>query len=702
MERQSFLKRRGDFGQSGDSKKAKTDGAPKMSFAERMMAKQGWKAGEGLGKEGTGIVNPITVQVRPTGVGLGSVKEKTAQQKAEEKRQAERRGEEYEDSSEEERQKRKRRNQIRKAAGVSSGASTPGAGRTKKKFTVDDIPEGLQVPPSLLSITDATGKEPKLLTADTLSLGAAVPAETTATKIAKRARMGLEAFSSAFNDLVEERKTLDFQEEALSRELEKIEEEIKRAERVAVATQGLREAQTWEDVIRHLEELQLQDLGYDPSLAIAAIHPFFKDIMSKWEPLETVLENIVLDLEKFPNVITRPKNTDREDFEKLRPQSTTPFETMMRAYFLPKMRAAIMVWDPYRESLSLIAVLAAWFPITPKFIRRSLLNQIITKLTTAVQAWNPRKSMKKRLTSQLPDLVIPWVPFLPGQHTDPQAASGLLSDTKRKFRALVDAWSLSRGLIPDLEKWRRLLGNTEFDRVLINYLLPKLAETLKLDFEVNPADQDMEPLESVLKWKPLFKLEIMGELIAVHVMPKLLAILHSWLTAEPSYAEIGQWLDWIKSQIPADINEQPAVAALWEEMLMLVHTALDMGERAKTDLPLPKAVTGLESSVPGSPRPTKPAVKEPPVAARTEVEEATFRDVVESWCSEESLLLIPLRKAHDLTGTPLFRITASAAGQGGVVVYMKGDVLYAQNKKDKNLWEPMGLEEALVQRAEGK
>jgi tuftelin-interacting protein 11 len=180
-------------------------------------------------------------------------------------------------------------------------------------------------------------------------------------------------------------------------------------------------------------------------------------------------------------------------------------------------------------------------------------------------------------------------------------------------------------------------------------------------------------------------------------MPKLLATLHSWLTAEPSYAEIGEWLDWIKSVIPADINDVPVVSRLWEEMLVLVHTALDLGDRAKTELPLPRAVG--DTSAPESPLPSKS--KEPP-PVRKEVEEATFRDVVESWCGDENLLLIPLRKAHDITGTPLFRITASAAGQGGVVVYIKGDVLYAQNKKDKSVWEPMGLEEGLVQRAEGK
>jgi tuftelin-interacting protein 11 len=76
--------------------------------------------------------------------------------------------------------------------------------------------------------------------------------------------------------------------------------------------------------------------------------------------------------------------------------------------------------------------------------------------------------------------------------------------------------------------------------------------------------------------------------------------------------------------------------------------------------------------------------------------------MVEEFCAEENLLLIPLREAHDQTGLPLFRITASATGRGGAVAYLKGDVLWVQNKKDKTMWEPTGLDEALTAKAEGK
>jgi tuftelin-interacting protein 11 len=36
------------------------------------------------------------------------------------------------------------------------------------------------------------------------------------------------------------------------------------------------------------------------------------------------------------------------------------------------------------------------------------------------------------------------------------------------------------------------------------------------------------------------------------------------------------------------------------------------------------------------------------------------------------------------------------------VAYLQGDVVWVQNKKAKDIWEPMGLEDQLVERAEGR
>jgi len=133
----------------------------------------------------------------------------------------------------------------------------------------------------------------------------------------------------------------------------------------------------------------------------------------------------------------------------------------------------------------------------------------------------------------------------------------------------------------------------------------------------------------------------------------------------------------------------------------MINQALDLGDRAKTELPPPIA---------GPVRPIQPAVPTTHLAGNgagatlltAQHQEASFKDVVDDWCVEQGLIMVPLREAHPQTGLPLFRITASVNGKGGVLVYLKGDVLWVQNKKDKFVWEPVGLDSILLDRAEGR
>jgi tuftelin-interacting protein 11 len=261
----------------------------------------------------------------------------------------------------------------------------------------------------------------------------------------------------------------------------------------------------------------------------------------------------------------------------------------------------------------------------------------------------------------------------------------------------LDAWDLSQGVLPGLVAWVPLLGQT-LQHTLVRHILPRLAAHLSSEFEVYPPDQNLAPLEQVLAWNDLFSSRTMAQLLAAEFFPKWLNTLHAWLTSDlPNYEEIGTWFTWWKSQFPQEMNNVKPVVEMWEKGIAMMNSALDLGEEAKGDLPLPAAGPARPLTEPKSSE-----VSEPVARPRQIEEEPTFRDVVEAWCEDESLLLIPLREAHHATGLPLFRITASATGKGGVVVYFKGDVVWAQKRGEKTVWEPIGLQEGLVHRAEGR
>ncbi|OCK80303.1 G-patch domain-containing protein [Lepidopterella palustris CBS 459.81] len=738
MERVAF-KRKGDFGDGPSRKSAKNGGGdspstkPKMSFAAKMMAKMGYQEGQGLGKTGDGILSPIEVKQRPQGVGVGAVKEKTAQAKAEARRAAERRGEEYEDSSEEERKARRRRKEITGSESA-SGASTPGGfTRTKVKYrTAADIEaaaDGLHVPSVLKSIIDATGKETKLLTSAAglmTPLGGTSSSETEAEKIAKRARMELEAFADAWNEVIDRKKTSEVEEEQLQREIDQQQQEIRKVQGVADAIAALNRldlnkpstadeaSARWEEVVAQLETIEfeyrneIQRFSLSDA-AVAAIHPLFRQEMLDWEPLEKPMHLVpyILRLRTILGIDrdTLALSNGGDVFDSVRQhKSTTAYETMIYTLWLPKIRTAVTnQWDPHMPT-ALIALVEAWKDILPPFVYHNVLNQLIVqKLSTAVQSWNPRTALKKKHSVPLPHVwLFPWLQYLSSQHTDPRSSSGLLADVKRKFRVALDSWDLSRGVMPGLENWREVLRG-ELDNTLIRHLLPRLALHLSAQFKVDPSEQDLEPLKQVLKWNSFFKPSIMAQLLLAEFFPQWLNVLHLWLTSEPDYEEVGQWFTWWREQFPDEINAVRAVSEMWDKGLEMMNHALDLGDLAKTELPPPRV--GPERPVavpPGTPKMPGSVTKEPRSARREVVEETTFKDVVEAWCGEENLLLVPLREAHETTGLPLFRITASATGKGGVLIYLKGDVVWAQSKKDKSVWEPVGLEESLVLKAEGK
>jgi tuftelin-interacting protein 11 len=257
-------------------------------------------------------------------------------------------------------------------------------------------------------------------------------------------------------------------------------------------------------------------------------------------------------------------------------------------------------------------------------------------------------------------------------------------------------------MLPGLLEWRELL-RSDLDHILVRRLLPKLARHLAIEFEVDPSDQDLTPLENVLHWQTCFQPDVLARLLVAEFFPKWLSTLHQWLTADgASFDEIAQWLTWWKQQLPEPLQHHPAVAREWDQATHMINAALDLFDAGAP-------ATSLAAPAAGPARPIAKEVgrkldAQTAAASRPREVDLTpdFRDIVEAWCAEHDLTLVPLREAHPQTGAPLFRITASATGRGGVVVFLKGDVVWAQRKRDRTLFEPVGLEDTLVERAEGK
>ncbi|KAI0399988.1 GC-rich sequence DNA-binding factor-like protein-domain-containing protein [Xylaria palmicola] len=672
-----------------------------------MMAKMGYVEGQGLGATAQGRASIIEATLRPQGnVGLGTVREKSQQELKEEKRQARLRGEDVPDSDEE-RKKSKRDRKKAQDSGSGSGVSTPK--RSKPKYmTVSDIQRaapGLHIPEAFAPILDMTGHDQKLLTSGsgllTPTAGTELVEQTEARKLARRAQGDLAAFVEEWKTLEERKAWLDMEALERQQEVDDLESELSSLQvfssvldEVGQAAQG----QQWDPVISGLKKADASASAYHEelsSIAVASIHPFLANATQGWQPLEDPgLGNFASDLANIQNllgiqgkaanggVVSKWSHGEDNNHSHFQVRSTTPYESMIYKLVFPKLVTTIsQVWDVY-DAAPLLAVLDRWAPLFPAFVRSQLLEQVVRRLESAIVGWKPKKER-----SRLPHLwLFPWLQHVPPHHLEPKG-TGLVSDVRRKFRQMIDTWQFDRGVVPGLKQWQEVFrpskAQDQWKPLVMNHILPSMGRYLRTNFRVDPSNQEpyLKMLQGVVKWVDVISTSMIAEVIVAEVFPLWHDVLHQWLTSdEANYEEIGAWFEWWHGEVfPPAIAAHESIQAQFRRGTAMIEKALELGDEAKHRLPPPEKQP--PSSRPSKPKPEKrpePAPAPPPA----EVAEPTFRDEVESWCQENDLRFIPVRKANEL-GKHYFRLTARLDGKGGVLAYFRGgeDVLVVESRK---------------------
>lgn len=562
----------------------------KMGFGAKMMAKMGYVEGGGLGKEGQGRNVIVEANLRPQGVGLGAVKEKSEHERQEEKRQATLRGETVVDSDEEEK-KRKRKAKAKKTLGgaFDSASSTPR--RQKAKYlTADELKAsapGLNIPDAFTPILDMTGPGGKKITSSSgiMTPTSGVPESADvieARKLVKRAQADLMAFSEEWRGLEERKKWVDLELNERETEVDALKSDFDKLQVFSdLVTQQLVSATEWKEVIECLRKTA--DLGTATAevtdIAVAAIHPFLRD--TEWDPLvePDKFASDLIDLSglllKSPNEVRSVSKwdstaVDQDDIYRTHHKATTPYESMMYKNWLPQVLSALRSWDPL-DPTPMLSLIESWTNLLPPFIRAQLVDNIVRKLETALSDWNPKK---KRQSHHLPHTwLFPWLQYLPPYHLDPKG-TGLVSEVKRKFRTLIDVWEFERGVVPGLTQWEAILAD-QWRPLIMSHVLPSMGRYLRRNFRVDPADQEpyLPVLTGVLKWNSILGTSVLAEVLVQSMFPMWNAKLEEWLALEEAdLGEVAEWYAWWRGTLLKDYLGAKGVCGELDKGLRTMNT----------------------------------------------------------------------------------------------------------------------------------
>jgi tuftelin-interacting protein 11 len=161
---------------------------------------------------------------------------------------------------------------------------------------------------------------------------------------------------------------------------------------------------------------------------------------------------------------------------------------------------------------------------------------------------------------------------------------------------------------------------------------------------------------------------------------------------------VFRYLFW-KGSFSEVVLALPGVNAGFTKGLQLMNKAAELKPEERRYLPKPSldAKPPLPSS---SPRPSAPQNAPKPEGG----EEVPFRVIVEEYIAEHNLLFVPLGKAHEITRLPMFRVSPSIDGRGGVTVYILDDVVWAMppGGSEADQFKPIGLEDLVLRSTKGK
>lgn len=652
----------------------------------KLLSKMGWKEGQGLGKDGKGLSQPLEAKLRPKrqGMGFGNRREPSLA------------------PTKQEEDTRTGRDEI-EAANVQQEAKMWRKQRADSKLkenkqifkTVDDVLASSDgaVKSSIQTIIDMRGPQKRIIN-DVGAEGALmerqhqVHDEGPLPELQHNMRL-LVDLNEAEIKKVDARihhsrntKTL-LEKERLRLQKEKsLADDRKRklARAVSIATKIQDDVQKGMHMSAESRKLFseaksiLKDDYYRYQLnllAAAVVYRSFVEQAREWSPLSDptmLLAQIsewkpLLTIEDHSNQLYPDQDVDIDGLF----DSSDPFVMLIVETVLTKLRSDIQSsWDP-RDSEALESFLESWkFVLPNNVLLYAMQHVVLPKLRMAVEQWEPLVDTIAPHT-----WLFPHLPFL-GNH-----AQDMWPIIRLKFVSALSQWHPSDPTALEMLKpWRQVFSSHEWDQLCSRAIEPKLSHVLDTEFFIHPSDQDLEPFAWVMAWDTEIRPERFAKILDEHFFPKWRAALRHMLMHDPNYDEIARWyLSW-KSYMSDDVLETALVSKN-------INSALNDMSRAVAGEPLEPTWTTAPEHDFKSPTHSSMKLKASQRAQRT------MKELIAQFAEDSGVDFVPkLGRMHEGLQVYHFGLVLCA-------VNTAHETILAQIDPHSHTWKTVSLDELL-------